>query len=342
MAITSGQAEYYFGNTINEAENGTTYMVHYIVRLFGFETASAKERSQSQLIAKRASGVPQYGDQYEGDVNAFARGISVATIGGEDKNIPTKAIVSVTFSTIPTEDRDEEENPLNKRPDSSWTTVFEREVVLNAWRRQIFQNGGMIGQVLDAGIIGNVFNNFNLFKIGIKNSANEPFNPIPEKDVPYPMVTIVRNVPSAAWDPLTQSQFVGTINVEDIKVDGADIKKENALCLENSSRLFYQGKDSFREITTSLLLKNSHDLQIQDKGFKVLKKPDGGGSTGFGGGSGGFKPTVAKVDGEDTPVEVLLDGNGNILPENAKPVYIHYAIFQTANHTQLGLPQEKL
>ena len=239
-------------------------------------------------------------------------------------------------------------NPLAKRPDIMWSSAFEREVIMNCSQLRVFQNNGEKEKLLGQAMAG-AFNNINQFSLGITNSANDPFNPQPEKDIPYPMVTVTQNLPRAAWDSSANARMIGTINSGRFTVDGVSIGKDQALLLDRTSRTMYQGKLSYREVTTTLLLKTTHDLILQDRGYKRLFKlvEDEEGeeqakpSTKFGGGGGDVVEAVAKIDGEDTPIEVLLDGKGNPLKPGDKPVYIHFTIHNKTNFNALRLPREK-
>ena len=347
MTISAGNAIPTFDNPVTETKDGTTYIQNFRVPLNGFATANAQQRALAQTIALNAPGLPQYGHQFAGNSNAFCEKRSSTVISGQENNVPTQVIVTCTFSTIPVDKADEEMNPLDKRPDITWSTTFEREVITNANGLEILQNNGMLAEIMGQGE-ANIFNEVNQGNLGIKNSANEPFNPQPEKDIPYPVVTVTQNVPRGAWNSTTNASMIGTVNSNAFSVDGVNIPKRQALLLDRTARTMYQGKLSYREVTTSLLLKATHKLIVQDRGFKIIvikETPDPDDppvpSEVYGGGGGMVIQTVAKIDGEDTPVEVLLDGKGNILPLGDKAVYLHFQIFNETNFDQLGLPRAK-
>ena len=59
------------------------------------------------------------------------------------------------------------------------------------------------------------------------------------------------------------------------------------------------------------------------------------------GGDQNTKPINIKVDGNNTPEEILLDGLGNENPKEKAPVYIHYNFDDDQNFSLLGLPKDK-
>jgi len=347
MSIKLLKAVPTFGNTATEDENGSTYVQMFRIGLTGFETANAFQRSLVQAQALFADGLPQYGFAFAGNSNAFCINRTVQVINTESDNIPTHIIVTCTFSTIPRTKRDEEEDPLKKRPDIVWGTHFEREAVLNAHERQEFQNGANLGPLVCGARNTSTgdLNAFNEFSLGIINSAGQPFTPSPEKDIPFPTVTVVQNIGRDAWDPVQNKQFIGARNSTDFKVDGVTIKRREGKLLDRTARTVYQGKLSYREVTTTILIKNNHNLILQDRGFLFLGIPKSGTddidpSPVFGG-DATTEPFTVETDGTETPEEILLDGRGNVNPKERTPVYIHYNFDDDRNFALLGLPQEK-
>ena len=347
MTITLGDAVPYFDNPATENQDGSTFIQRFRVPLFGVDTADAKERSLIEGRAKRANGLPQYGHQYEGNSAAFCQNITANVISGQENNTPTHVIVACTFSTKPVDKRDEEEDPLEKRPDIIWSTHFEREAVLNAHERVEFQNGSALGPVVCGSrntITGEV-NGFNQFSLGIINSAGQPFTPSPEKDIPFPMVTVIQNISRDDWDPVQNKLFIGTRNITDFKIDGVTIKRREGKLLDRVARTMYQGKLSYREVTTTILIKANHDLILQDRGFITIGIPTTPGNPSdpspVFGGDQNTVPNNIKVDGNNSPEEILLDGLGNLNPKEKSPVYIHYNFDDDQNFTLLRLPQDK-
>lgn len=346
MAIQALRAIETFANTVSEDQDGITFIVNFKVELTGVETASASERSLIQATALTALGIPQYGAQFAGNSAAFVVKRSVKTISGEENNIPRFCIVTCTFSSKPTNKRDEEENPLDKIPDIRWSSHFERQAILNALFRRTFQNGAIIGKDQPGDRISGKLNGFNQFNIAITNSAGEPFSPSPEKDIPFSIITISENIARNKFDPASDRNMIGTVNKETFRVDGVEIDKQTALLLDRTSDSMYQGKTSYRKVDTTILLKDTHDLVIQDKGF-LYKGNDTGTSidlsTAFGG-SDGTESLFVFTNGSKSPDELLLDGLGNILTRsvNDGAVYIHYRVHELTDFTKLNLPREKI
>ena len=345
MSITTDKAIPYFDFPATESKDGTTYIQNFKVPLNGTDTATALELSLVGAKALRAVGVPQYGAQYAGDAFAFCERRTTKTISGEENNRPNFVIVSCTFTTISVDKRDEEQSPLEKRPDIVWGSQFERIVATNARRIRTVQ-GGQQNDIQEQKVNQVFVGQFNQWDFQITNSSGKFFNPQPEIDVPYPIVTIVQNLSRDQWDPITNAKLVGATNLNSFRVDGVKIEKEQALLLDRTARTMYQGKLSFREVTTTLLFKNTHDLIIGDQGFMVWKKTGDprAKSSRFGGGENDFMRVVAKQAGENTPEQVPLDGKGNELlgiPIDAKAVFIHFQVFQKLDFTSLNLPAEK-
>ena len=345
MALSAGTAIPYFGNPAEETADGSTYTLKFKVKFTGYATATAQELSTIGALALRAPGVPYYGSIYPANSSAYCR--SRATKELQDNNIPTAVIVTCTFTTKPAENRDEEENPLDKKPDIDWSHQWERAVIMNAYRIQIFQNNQKIGNDIRGGRAAGAqkqFQNINQFDLGITDSAASPFNPQPEADVPYLTCTIVQNLP--AFDPTEALRAIGTVNNKKFRIDGENVLEGQAMCIERRASIKYSGKISYREVTTSFLFKNTHALVLQDRGFRVFEEVEGsaGGTTGgtkFGGDAGDVT-TVAKEGGEDAPEEVLLDGKGNKLEKGKKPVYLHFDYLNTSDFNTLTLPRERL
>lgn len=345
MAITAGKAVPYFDMPATETKDGTTYIQNFKVPLSGFATANALQRSLVGSLALRANGVPQYGAQYAGDGFAFCTQRTTRPIGGEEDQIPTYVIVTCTFSTISVDKRDEEQSPLEKRPDIVWASQFERIVAMNARRIKTVQ-GGKENIVQEQKVRKVFVGQFNQWDFQITNSSGRHFNPQPEIDVPYPIVTIVQNLSRDDWDPITNAKLVGSTNLNSFKVDGVKIEIGQALLLDRVARTMYQGKLSFREVTTTLIFKNTHDIIAGDQGFTVWKKkgdPDAK-SGRFGGGQNDFFIHNVRNAGDNSPDQVPLDGLGNELkgiPLKEKAVFIHFSVFQQLDFSSLKLPADK-
>lgn len=344
MSITTGKAVPYFDMPATETKDGTTYIQNFKVPLSGFATASAQQRSLVGSLALRANGIPQYGAQYAGDSFAFCMNRTTKPIGGEENQIPSFVIVTCTFTTLSVDKRDEEQSPLEKRPDIVWSSQFERKAAYNSYRLTKVQGNKKSEIAKDEKRPKVEVGLFNQWSIGITNSAGQFFQPFPEIDVPYPIVTIVQNLSRDQWDAQTNAKLIGSINLDPIRVDGVSIGKEQAFLVDRTARTMYQGKLSFREVTTTLLFKNTHDIIVADTGYKVLIDPENPKtkSAKFGI-SGKFRPSRVQDDGAPTPVQVALDGLGNrqFVKANDPAVMLQFSVFLRLKWDSLLLPEEK-
>ena len=178
------------------------------------------------------------------------------------------------------------------------------------------------------------------------NSTGDPFNPFPEMDIPYPVITITQNIALDKYDPRFEVRVIGRINSKQFRVAGNLIGKGNAKVVRRDGNFRYQGEILYFEVITSLLIKESHDIIIQDRGFKVLlpiavNDPN---STKYLGGQNAdkFEKSAIKIDGLDPTDSVTLDGRGNQLEvsQKIKPVYLHCNANETADFNKLNLPKE--
>ena len=349
MTIEFGKVEPYFDNPATENKDGSTFVQRFHVPLLNVIGSSAMELSLIEGRAKRAQGVPLYGHVYPGNNAAFCQVIKSNVISDQTKNIPTHVIVSCTFSTKPVNKRDEEEDPLKKSPDIIWGEFTEKVTLTNARRLTVFQ-GKTRGATLKGEPIANSpFNKINQYSLGITNSALDPFKPGIQRDVFWDTVTIVQNISRDDWDPEENSKLKGTVNKAKIVVDGFKIPAKNAFLKSRTARIMYQGKLSYRQVTTTLIIKNTHAVIVQDTGFQKLveKLPtvpglqQGPPSTEFGG-TEDFKKIPIKTNAKKVPVEQPLDGLGNALKKGEEIVYSHWDVYEREDFKLLKLPTEKL
>ena len=324
-----------FSNPVTQDENGITYTQRFRVH-YNVDTGNNYNKFVMQLIevdAHTAQGVPRYGDQFKGNKAAFCRNISTQIDSSQSKNTPTQVIVTCTFTTLSADKRDEEENPLEKKPDVVWGTYFERQTIENA--RILKINGIVVNQVAGQ---GNKLEQINNFEVPIINSAGQKFNPAPEVDVPYITCTIVQNL--AEFDPGQANNMIQTVNVRSFKLDGYTIEPGQALLLRREAGIEYQGKLSYRVVTTEILIKENHELHLLDNGKMAFRKDKK--SNNFNGG----KPedlVVIDIDNINTPDNQRLDGNGNPLDDpGAKGVFLEYGIFAVSDFRILNLPEQRL
>ncbi|MGI9571510.1 MAG: hypothetical protein ACR2PH_17615 [Desulfobulbia bacterium] len=333
MALSPKRAIPYFGNPAQETAEGTEYTQRFKVEFENVSTATVDELHIIESLALNAPGVPAYGDTFKGNINAKCERRSTAVISGQETNIPHYVIVTCLFSTIPTSNRGQQKDPLQKQPDIDWGLMFEREVIMNAYERAAFQDGGKpLYRNVDRGGLFNF--TVNLFKQGVLNSNNKPFNPQPEMDVPFLTCTITENLET--FNPIEALLYTGAINDASITIDGSTFGPGKALCLGRTAKIQYNGDESYRQVVTKLLFKDSHDLIVQDRGFIVFKDP----AKKFGGDDDSVE-TWAKVDGAETSEEVLLDGFGAKLGVGKKPVYLHYKYLKQQNFDKLNLPRKR-
>lgn len=348
MAITPLRAEPYWQNPVNQTADGTTYTARYLVKFNGISSATKKDYQTICSKAINAEGIPRYGSSWITNKNAYCEAITAEEF--QSDNHPTQVIVTCTFSTIPVSDRDQEDNPLAKRPDIDWGVMFERQVIENVKRLRVIQNGQQL-QVVNGAAAGgaaaaiNGLNDPNLFDLGITNSALDPFQPQPEKDVPYLTCTITRNIESSRWNPKEAARSVGSINIDPLTIDGEKFNAKEVMVLDRGAGIRYAGKQSYREERIQLLFKSTHDLIIQDRGFQGYETGDKFGGRILPPGAPGANvdpKKVFKVDGQDAPIEQLMDGKGNRLEAGQNTVYLYFEYAPDYNFNQIGLPTQKL
>ncbi len=146
----------------------------------------------------------------------------------QDEEAPDKFTCTLTWTSTPLkkeeEDRDTEADPLAREALWSWSTGRDRVALL------MDLNG-------DA----------------IVNSANEGFDPTPERDQPFLIahgVKKVAGVPDWAWD------MIDTVNVTDFVVDGRTVPKGCATLADiQLSEWLKAGDTRYREATFELHVK---------------------------------------------------------------------------------------
>ena len=331
MALPIIGVEPTFMNPVTQNDSGTTYTQRFQV-LFNNSNATASEMQLVETRALTAPGIPRYGQQFRGNRAAFCNQITPVIGGDNQANHPFKVIVTCIFSTISVDKKDEENNPLAKSPDIVWATEAVNEVIENARILEIKQDNKTIERKKQKGG-GSILQQINNFAIAITNSAGERFDPKPERAVHYPTVTIVQNL--ASFSPKLMINTVGTINVRAFKVDGQTITRGQALLIQRDATTAYQGKLSFRIVTTKLLIKQTHDMIILDQGFRVF----GTESQKFN--SGDPLNLTSQINGLDITTLQPLDGKGNLLGKGKSGVMLNYGIFKANDFRRLNLPQRR-
>ena len=300
--------------------------------LFDNSTATASEMQLVETRALTAPNIPRYGSQFRGNRAAFCNSITPVIAGDNQANHPFKIIVTCIFTTISSDKKDEELNPLAKSPDIMWATEAVNEVIENARILEVKQAGKTIERKKQKGG-GSILQQINNFAIGITNSAGEGFDPKPERSVHYPTVTIVQNLPF--FSPKLMINTVGTINVRAFKVDGQTITRGQALLIQRDATTAYQGKLSYRIVTTKLLIKQTHDMIILDQGFRIF----GTESQKFN--SGDPLNLTSQINGLDITTLQPLDGKGNLLEKGKEAVMLNYGIFKANDFRRLKLPARR-
>ena len=331
MALPILSVEPTFMNPVTQNDSGTTYTQRFQV-LFDNSTATASEMQLVETRALTAPGIPRYGQQFRGNRAAFCNSITPVVAGDNQANHPFKVIVTTIFTTVSSDKKDEELSPLEKSPDIMWATEAINEVIQNARILEVRQGSKIIQKKKDKRG-GSALQQINNFTIGITNSAGEGFDPKPERAVHYPTVTIVQNLPS--FSPKLMINTVGTINVRAFKIDGQTITRGQALLVQRDATTAYQGKLSFRIVTTKLLIKQSHDLILLDQGHRV-----------FGTESEKFNSLApidltSQINGLDITTLLPLDGAGNLLEKGKAAVFLHYGIFKAQDFRRLNLPARR-
>ncbi len=150
----------------------------------------------------------------------------------------------------------------------------------------------------------------------------------------YLQWTVTENL--AIYDAKQALEVLQTVNVREFSLDGERILPGQNLITQRSASLRYQGNTSYREVTTSGILKVSHDIIVLDNGpnayFKSKPSPRFKSGVNVGG-------TISR-NGED--VIARLDGKGNINPDDKPDVFLHYGVYPASDHRQLNLPAVRL
>lgn len=320
------------GNPVVRDESGTSYTERFQV-LFDHDNPTARELQLIEVRALNAPGIPRFGAQFRGDRAATCTNITPIQAPDNSNNLPFKIIVICKYSTKSSDKRDEDKNPLLKSPDVMWATETINEVLENARILNVVQGGKTIETLKKRGN-GDILQQINNFAIGITNSCGQPFSTGPQRAVPYPTVTIVQNL--KFFSPKLMINTVGTINVRSFKIDGETILRGQALLVQRDATTAYQGKSSYRIVTTKLLIKQTHDITIKDNGHMI------------------YDPAVQKFAAGD-PLDRIpitfggvtltelqpLDGKGGILAKGADDVFLKFGIYNAQDFRRLKLPSRR-
>jgi len=332
MALPITSVEPAYMNPVTQNDSGTTYTQRFQV-LFNNDNATPSEMQIIEARALTAPGIPRYGAQFRADRAAFCNSITPLMAADNNNNLPFKVIVTCIFTTESVDKKDEENSPLEKSPDILWATETVNETLQNARILLVKQGGNVVETVKDKGG-GNILQQINNFAIAITNSSGQRFATEPTVNVPYPTVTIVQNLPF--FDPKLMINTVGTINVRSFKVDGQTITKGQALLIQRDATTAYQGKLSYRIVTSKLMIKQTHDLIVLDNGHKIFSTE----SQKFN--SGDPEDLIPiQFNGVDLTDLQLLDGKGNILAKGKDQVFLNYGIFKAQDFRRLKLPQRR-
>ena len=321
-----------FMNPVTRNESGTSYTQRFQV-LFNNDNATNQELQLIEAKALTAPGIPRYGSVFRGDRAAYCNSITPVVAGDNANNLPFKVIVTCLFTTVSSGKKDEDKSPLRKSPDIMWATESVNEVLENARILQVQQGNKTIETVRKRGV-GNILQQINNFAVGITNSCGQPFSTSPQRAVPYPTVTIVQNLPF--FDPKLMINTVGTINVRSFKIDGETIKSGQALLVQRDATTAYQGKLTYRIVTTKLLIKQTHDITILDNGHMIFAVE----GEKFAAGDPLDRIPI-EFNGVVLTELVKLDGKGNVLGKDADDVYLKYGIYNAQDFRRLKLPSRR-
>lgn len=330
----------HFSSPASISGDGSNYVLRYKVH-FDLDQVRLASATDLQLLESRAliasSGgvsIPEYNSVHP--FNNAARCSNISAQAQVEDNKPTLVIVTCTFTTKSNEQKDEEEDPLLKAPNVDWHVIFEREIVQNADLVKIFQ-GGQQRLSVNSPPNREQVANVNEFILPISNSADVPFKPSPEKDVPYLIANINRNIPSSSWDAKKALASIGGLNQDPFSLDGSSFDKEQGLIIDRRASIRYTANFSYREESISILFKNTHDIIVVDNGFTGYNE-----EAGIFGVREGEELVTFKTDGEDNPVETKMNGFGSPLPAGEDPVFLHFRYLKQINFGALNLPAEKL
>lgn len=335
MPLIIDRVERTFQNPISGDLKSTTFVENWQV-LFtraSLESASPDDLGTAEFIAYFANKVPQIKQNHRLNANAFCQAKQTITI--VSKNRPTGVIVTCTFNTQGTDKQDEEENPLLKIPDVTWSSITEREAVINARRIKILKNNNPIETIVGAINVNLPFRNINSFDLAILNSFGDVFAQQPEKEVAYQTVTIVENVPFFSVGLAKAALFA--VNGQPFSVDGESIASETAMCINRSAQNRFAGILRYREQTTTLLFKPTHDILVTDNGANAYIGEDNKSNKYRSGIDEGGKITI---NGENTIKR--LDGKGNVLDDKEDSVFLQFAVNPVLDFNLLNLPRQRL
>ena len=326
MALTvSGTPQPYFSNGASQDDSGTNYTQRYLVKFSNIDTASAADLQLAEAQAMTTNGIPSIGDNFRFNRNAYCKSKQAQVLNQDNK--PVGVIVTCTFSTIGTDKKDQEEDPLKKRPDITWNHVTEREAVNAVRRIRVVQDGKVIEEKKSQ-VIADILRG----GIAVTNSFGDPPQSFPEKERGWLTWTIVQNLPT--YDVAQAEAVLYTVNVEPIRIDGFPIGAEKNLIVQRSATIKYQGKQSYREVTTSGIVKPTHDAQVLDNGPHAYIETSARFKSGIDDG------TSITINGQDAIDR--LDGKGNRLAKDKSDVFLLMAAYDLGDHHTLGLPQERL
>jgi hypothetical protein len=332
MGILSvnGSATPMFSNPATQDESGSSFTQRYQVLFNNIDTASGASLQLAEALALNAPGVPQIGNIFRLNRKAYCTSKSAQT--RVQNNKPLSVIVTCVFSTRGREDKDETDDPLAKRPVITWSPIFEREAVKNARIIKVFQGGQEIKALRqqDQGGAANINN----FKYAIANSFGAEFDQFPEKEVPYMQWTVTQNLPF--FDVGQAIKLLQTVNIKPFRIDGEKILAGQNLLIQHSATVRYAGDLSYREVTTSGLIKTTHDVQVLDNGDQEFWFA----SDKFQGGKEEDGIKITNKGGDE--IIAKLDGKGNALEKGQDPVFLHFGVYGAADHNSLNIPSGRL
>lgn len=250
------------------------------------------------IAVRTAAGVPVITDVYdtglESDPGAQVVKVS-ARQSGED---PRKWLVTVEYDSN-TFGVGVDQNPLNRPATLSWSTATKSEAMI-----------------------------FDFNDKPVLNSANDPFDPPPERERAYGVLTIAKNV--LTFDPNTIPDYAKTVNQSAFQGFPAG----ECLMDDISSQMSEENAVTFEAVVYKIAVRRGGwNLRVLDAGFQQYV------GTGL---PGVLLPKTLIRDSqtqEPYSTPQLLDLTGHVLnPATQDPQYIEFEPYESKDWTPLGIP----
>lgn len=244
------------------------------------------------VVARDAPGVPAMFDFYLSDFAVDHDALVVHKEASEDSENPFLWHVNVEYSSAAGDPDQGKENPLDRPPIYKWTTEEARRPA-----------------------------EVDLDGLPVKNSAGMAFDPPPEYDVGFRVLTITRN--EAEFDPAALDEYMFKVNSEAFFDYDPGMARMQPI----------EGEESFENGVEFWKVTYIIKFRTDDNGWK-LNPLDQGPCVLVGG-----KLVVAQDErGQPYNGPVLLNGIGEQLATDIEdPVYLHFRVYDSADFTALNL-----